>query len=220
MSAPPSRAVLFDLDGTLADTAPDLAGALNALLGELGRPGLPFATIRPHVSHGARALIRLGFGLADDAPDFGPLHRRFLDLYRGAIARETRLFDGMEALLAGAEARGVPWGVVTNKPAWLTDPLMAALGLAARAGCIVSGDTTPHAKPHPAPLLHASRLVGVPPQACLFVGDAERDVEAGRRAGMRTLVARFGYLGPDDRPEAWGADGQVDTPDEIAAWLA
>lgn len=219
--APPPRcqALLFDLDGTLADTAPDLAGALNALLCELDRAPLPFTTIRPHVSHGGRALIKLGLGLEDGDPDFKPLHRRFLDLYRGAIARETRLFDGMEALLAQAEAHGVPWGVVTNKPAWLTDPLMDELGLTARAGCIVSGDTTPHSKPHPEPLLHASRLVGIEPGDCLFVGDAERDIESARRAGMYSLVARFGYLGPDDRPECWGADGLVDTPGEIVAWL-
>ncbi|MDX1593722.1 MAG: HAD-IA family hydrolase [Gammaproteobacteria bacterium] len=214
------RALLFDLDGTLADTAPDLAGALNALLAELGRPPLPYAAIRPHVSHGARALIRLGLDLGDGDPEFAPLHLRFLEIYRGAIAVETRLFDGMEALLATAEARGIPWGVVTNKPARLTDPLMEALGLTARAGCIVSGDTTAHAKPHPEPMFHASREVGVPPESCLFVGDAERDIEAARRAGMRSLVARFGYIGPDDRPETWGADGQVDSPAEIAAWIA
>ena len=214
------RALLFDLDGTLADTAPDLAGALNVLLAELDRPPLPYETIRPHVSHGARALIRLGLDLGDGDPEFAPLHLRFLDIYRNAIAEQTRLFDGMEALLETAEAHGVPWGVVTNKPAWLTDPLMDALGLSARAGCIVSGDTTAHAKPHPEPMFHASRQVGVPPEACLFVGDAERDIEAGRRAGMRTLVACFGYLGPEDRPEAWGADGLVDSPDEIVAWLA
>lgn len=220
MAPHPCRALLFDLDGTLADTAPDLAAALNALLAELGRPPLPFDAIRPHVSHGARALIRLGLDLGDGDPEFAPLHLRFLDLYRGAIAAHTTLFDGMEGLLATAEARGIPWGVVTNKPAWLTDPLMAALGLTARAACIVSGDTTAHPKPHPEPMFHASRQVGVPPEACLFVGDAERDIEAARRAGMRSLVANFGYLGPDDRPETWGADGAVDHPGEIVAWLA
>lgn len=219
MADPRCRAVLFDLDGTLADTAPDLAGALNALLAELGRPPLPFVAIRPHVSHGARALLRFGLDVERETPGYEALLQRFLALYRGAIAAQTRLFDGMPALLAATEARGLPWGVVTNKPAWLTGPLMAALGLTARAGCIVSGDTTAHAKPHPEPLLHASRVLAVPPAACLFVGDAERDIEAGRRAGMRTLVARFGYLGPDDRPESWGADGFVDTPGEILAWL-
>lgn len=220
MSTVPSRALLFDLDGTLADTAPDLAAALNALLAELGRPPLPFEVIRPHVSHGARALIVLGLGLTPDDAAFAGHHRRFLDFYSGAIAAHTTLFDGMETLLASAEARGIPWGVVTNKPAWLTDPLMAALGLTARAACIVSGDTTAHAKPHPEPMFHASRQVGVPPEACLFVGDAERDIEAARRAGMRSLVARFGYLGPEDRPETWGADGAIDRPEEILAWLA
>jgi phosphoglycolate phosphatase len=214
------RALLFDLDGTLADTAPDLAGALNALLEEIGAAPLPFASLRPHVSHGARAMIEFALGLTPDDAGFAPLHRRFLDLYSAGIAERTRLFDGMEELLELAESRRLPWGVVTNKPGWLTDPLMAALALERRAGCIVSGDTTAHAKPHPEPLLHASRQVGIPPDECLFVGDAERDVEAGRRAGMRTLVARFGYLGPDDVPEAWGADGLVDSPDEIVAWLA
>ena len=212
------RALLFDLDGTLADTAPDLAGALNTLLAELGRPALPFVAIRHHVSHGARAMIEFALDLCPDDDGYAPLHRRFLEIYSAGIADQTRLFDGMEELLLAAEAHGMPWGVVTNKPARMTDPLMAALGLTARAGCIVSGDTTAHSKPHPEPLLHASRLITVPPEACLFVGDAERDIEAGRRAGMPTLVARFGYLGPDDRPDEWGADGIVDRPAEILAW--
>jgi len=218
MSESRCRAVLFDLDGTLADTAPDLAGALNALLTELGESRLPFADIRPHVSHGARAMIGFALNLQPDDEGYAPLHRRFLEIYSAGLAEQTVLFDGMEELLLAAEAHGMPWGVVTNKPARLTDPLMAALELTGRAGCIVSGDTTAHAKPHPEPLLHASRLIGVPPEACLFVGDAERDIEAGRRAGMRTLVARFGYLGADDRPDAWGADGIVDSPAEILGW--
>ncbi|HEY5789714.1 MAG TPA: phosphoglycolate phosphatase [Gammaproteobacteria bacterium] len=215
----PHQAVLFDLDGTLADTAPDMAAALNALLQEEGRAPLPFARIRPRVSHGGRALIELGFGLGEDAPEYPRLRERFLALYRDMLANETRLFAGMPELLDALEARGLGWGVVTNKPGWLTAPVMAALGLARRAGCIVSGDTTPHAKPHPEPLLHASRTLAVAPGACLYVGDAERDIEAGRAAGMATLVARFGYLGEDDRPEQWGADGQIELPGEVLDWV-
>jgi len=214
-----SHAVFFDLDGTLADTAPDMAAAINTLLAEEGCSPLPFARIRPRVSHGSRALIELGFGFTEGHPDYPRLRQRFLDLYRELLAVETRLFTGMTELLAALEHDGITWGVVTNKPGWLTDPLIVALGLTERAACIVSGDTTAHAKPHPEPLLHASRSVAVPPSRCLYVGDAERDIEAGRRAGMRTLVATFGYLDEDDRPEAWGADGQVESPAEIRDWL-
>ncbi|QKT04773.1 phosphoglycolate phosphatase [Ectothiorhodospiraceae bacterium 2226] len=213
------RAVLFDLDGTLADTAPDLAYALNAVREEQGEAPLPFEAIRPVVSHGARALIELGFGLAPTAAGFEALRQRLLTIYQDNIARHTRLFPGMESVLDTLEARGIPWGVVTNKPARLTDPLMDALGLTPRAACIVSGDTVAHSKPHPAPLLHACACSGLAPGACVYVGDAQRDVEAGQAAGMRTLVALFGYLGPHDQPQAWGADGLVAEPRDILAWL-
>ncbi len=213
------RTVLFDLDGTLADTAPDLAGALNALLVENGRQPLSYAAIRPQVSHGATALITLGFGLAADAPGFEALRQRLLAIYRTGLCRETRLFPGMAEVLTVLRARGCNWGVVTNKPAFLTEPLMAALGLAADAACIVSGDSTTNRKPHPEPMLHACALAGSRPEQCLYVGDAERDVTAGKMAGMQTLVALFGYIGDNERPQDWGADGSVQTPADILEWL-
>jgi phosphoglycolate phosphatase len=213
------RCLLFDLDGTLVDTAPDLAATLNALRAEHGLQSLDFGTIRPHVSHGARALVRVGFGIGEEDARFAALRERFLALYRAHLMVHSRLFAGMEELLAALENRGVKWGIVTNKPAWLTEPLAAGLGLAPRAACIISGDSTRNRKPHPEPLLHASALVGVAPAQCLYVGDAQRDIEAGRAAGMKTLVALFGYLGTDDCPHEWEADGLIDHPLDILPWL-
>lgn len=216
---PGIRTVLFDLDGTLADTAPDLAYALNSLLQEQGRAPLPYDVIRPVVSHGATALVRLGFGLSPDEPVFSALRERLLALYRQHLARETQLFAGMAELLNEIEGLAMNWGVVTNKPAFLTQPLMAALGLAERAACIVSGDTTANRKPHPEPLLLACRLAGSAAPQCLYVGDAERDIRAGKEAGMPTLVAMFGYIGDADRPETWGADALIPDPAAIIAWI-
>ena len=213
------RTVLFDLDGTLADTAPDLAYALNTLLSEHGQPPLPYENIRPAASHGAAALIELGFGIPRDTARFAPLRERFLEIYRAHLARETRLFPGMEETLSGLTARGLRWGIVTNKPAFLTDPLIGQLGLTDEAVCVVSGDATQNRKPHPEPMLHACKLAGSRPEECLYIGDAERDIEAGRTAGMKTLVALFGYIGDEDRPEAWGADGLIRTPQDILDWL-
>lgn len=214
------RTVLFDLDGTLLDTAPDLANALNAVLQANGRPALPFEIIRPAVSHGGNALIELGFGLKPDDAAFGTLRRQLLDFYENNIARETRLFPGMEAVLEHIETSGLNWGVVTNKPGWLTDPLMDALQLTGRAAGIVSGDTLKERKPHPAPLLYACRLIGSEPHQCLYVGDAERDIQAGRNAGMTTLAALFGYLLDTDRPETWGATALIHQPRDILDWLS
>ena len=215
----PIKTVLFDLDGTLADTAPDLAFALNEVLREQGRPTLPFETIRPVVSHGGMALIRLGFDMEPDAPGFEDRRQRLLEIYRDNIARETRLFDGMEAVLDAIEARGLNWGVVTNKPAWLTEPLLERLGVHERAACIVSGDTLDERKPHPAPLLHACELCGSKAPECVYVGDARRDIEAGSRADMHTLVALFGYIGENDDPAAWQADAMVESPAAILDWI-
>ncbi|HKK06293.1 MAG TPA: phosphoglycolate phosphatase [Gammaproteobacteria bacterium] len=217
--ASPIGSLLFDLDGTLADTAPDLAYALNRVLEAEGHTALSFERIRPVVSHGSQGLIRLGFGIDEAHPDFQRLRRELLDIYQDHLARETCLFPGMESLLTAIEARGLRWGVVTNKPGWLTEPLLDALALDRRAACIVSGDTLEQRKPHPAPLLHACRLTGCDAPRCVYIGDAERDIAAGRAAGMHTLVALFGYLGEDDRPETWGADGLVRSPEEILAWL-
>jgi phosphoglycolate phosphatase len=213
------RTVLFDLDGTLLDTAPDLAGALNTVLIERGRAPLPFESIRPVVSHGGVALIELGFRLARSDPAFEPLRRRLLEVYRANLSGRTRPFAGMEAVLDALEARGLNWGVVTNKPAWLTEPLLRDLELFERAACVVSGDTLPQRKPHPAPMLLACRQAGSEPAQCVYVGDAQRDVEAGRNAGMHTLVALFGYLQAHDTPDTWQASGTIDSPAGVLDWL-
>lgn len=212
------RAVLFDLDGTLLDTAPDLVRVLNQLRIEQGRDPLPYATARAQVSHGSTGLVRLGF------PDAGAdlqerLRRRLLDLYSQRLAEGTQLFDGCRQVLDTLVARRLGWGIVTNKPAFLTDPLLARLGLAAEAGCVVSGDTLPERKPHPAPLLLAASQLSLPATNCLYVGDAERDVQAARAAGMPVLVARYGYLGPDDDPHLWAPDAMIDRPPQILDWL-
>jgi N-acetyl-D-muramate 6-phosphate phosphatase len=214
----PWQGVLFDLDGTLLDTARDMAGALNDLRSEEGLSPLPFAAIRPHASHGSTAMVQTGFGLAPGEA-FEAMRQRFLDRYATRIALETRLFPGGEALLLALEQAGLKWGVVTNKPAYLTDPLMAALELTPRAACIVSGDTLPQRKPHPAPLLHGAAQAGLEPAACVYVGDAERDVQAALAAGMTALVAHFGYLAETDRPDTWGAHGSVHSMADIATWL-
>lgn len=211
--------ILLDLDGTLADTAPDLALTLNLLLTEHKKPTRSFEEIRPHVSHGAAALITLGFDLDSNSPDFEPLRQRFLDLYSDNLCQHTRLFPGMEALLEQIEQRSLRWGVITNKPARFTEPLLKALGIAARAACIISGDSTRKRKPDPEPMYLACQQIGVQPHNCLYVGDAQRDIDAGRNAGMQTLVARFGYIGKEDKPESWQAHGMIDTPLAILDWL-
>ncbi len=213
------RTVLFDLDGTLLDTAPDLADALNTVLIENNRTPLPFEAIRPVVSHGGVALIELGFRLERSDPAIEPLRQRLLAVYRANLSGKTRPFEGMEALLDALEARGLNWGVVTNKPGWLTEPLLQDLGLFGRAACIISGDTLKERKPHPAPMLLACRQAGSEPAECVYIGDARRDVEAGRNAGMHTLVALFGYLQANDDPLAWDASGTINTPGEVLDWL-
>lgn len=215
----PITTVLFDLDGTLADTAPDLAYALNRVREEQGLEPMSFEAIRPHVSHGGIALTRLGFGLEPEHPDFPSLRERLLAIYRDNLTRETRLFPGMDELLNHIEQQGMNWGVVTNKPGWLTEPLIEQLGLTARAVCIVSGDTCDNRKPHPEPILHGCRLAGSEAQQCLYIGDAQRDIEAGRRAGLQTIAALFGYIGEHDDPHAWQADALLNTPNEIESWI-
>ena len=216
MSSP--AALLLDLDGTLLDTAPDMGGALNLLRAEHGLEPLPAQVIRPVVSHGAMRLVALGFPAATGA-SFEALRQRFLELYAANLAIGTRLFPGFEAVLERLESRGLPWGIVTNKPGWLTDPLLAALGLDRRAACAVSGDTLPERKPHPLPLLHAARLVGVEPERCVYVGDAERDIQAGRAARMTTLVATYGYISTSEDPRQWQPHGMVSEPAGVLDWL-
>jgi phosphoglycolate phosphatase len=214
----PYRTILFDLDGTLADTAPDLYAAQALLSRERGRTPLPFEAVRNHVSHGSTALVKLAFPEAR-GDEFEQLRERFLEIYAQNLFLDTVLFPGMETLLAWIESRGLNWGVVTNKPAFLTDPLMASLGLAERAACIVSGDTVDERKPHPKPMWHACELAGSRPVECLYVGDAERDIQAGRAAGMSTLIALYGYIDETQRPDAWGASGMIREPREILDWM-
>ncbi len=211
-------ALLLDLDGTLLDTAPDMGAALNRLRVEHGRHALPQDRIRPIVSHGAARLVKLGFPEAD-AEEFERLRRRFLELYSQNLAEHSRLFPDLDPLLAGLERCGMPWGIVTNKPGWLTDPLLASLGIDLRASCVVSGDTVAERKPHPLPLLHAASLIGVEPARCVYVGDAERDIQAGRAAGMFTVVAAYGYISDEDDPQSWQAAAIAREPAEIGAWL-
>jgi N-acetyl-D-muramate 6-phosphate phosphatase len=212
------RGVLLDLDGTLLDTARDMAQALNRLRVDEGLDELPFETIRPLVSHGAPRLLRLGFG-EPEAAKYESLRQRFLDFYRAAIAVHTCLFAGFEQVLHAIEVAGLRWGVVTNKPGWLTAPLLEQLGLNARCACVVSGDTLAERKPHPAPLLHAAALLGLEPRECVYLGDAERDVQAARNAGMIPLVAGFGYLHDGEDPAAWQADAVLNRPEDLLDWL-
>lgn len=211
-------ALLLDLDGTLLDTAPDMGGALNLLRAERGLEPLQENVIRPVVSHGAMRLVALGFPHAE-GDEFERLRRRFLEIYAENLAVGTRMFPGIEVVLERLEVLGVPWGIVTNKPGWLTDPLLDALGLAGRAACAVSGDTVAEKKPHPLPLLHAAGLIRVPASHCVYVGDAERDIQAGRAAGMATVVAAYGYISADDNPERWQAHGIIHAPGELLEWV-
>jgi N-acetyl-D-muramate 6-phosphate phosphatase len=215
----PVSAVLFDLDGTLADSAGDLALALNRVRADAGLPPVAVDGLRAHASSGARGLLQAGMGIAPGHHDYDALRESFLAHYANCLAETTRLFDGVEALLDGIEARGLPWGIVTNKHTRFTQPVVAALALAPRARVVVSGDTTPHAKPHPAPLLHAAQVMRIAPGACVYVGDDLRDVEAGRAAGMPTIIAGYGYMGTGGDPSDWQATGTIMRPLDLLDWL-
>ncbi len=217
-AGPLVRCVLFDLDGTRLDTAPDMGAALNALLAEHGRPALPVGRIRPQVSNGSLALVRLGFPDVSDAA-FERLRLRFLELHSERLHDETRVFEGGHELLEQLEGDGLPWGIVTNKPGWLTEPLLERLALRGRAASVVSGDTLPSRKPDPAPLRHASAQIGIEPAHCVYLGDAERDMRAARAAGMHAAFARYGYheSPPDDH---WDAQDAFESLSEFAHWLA
>jgi 2-phosphoglycolate phosphatase len=207
------RVILFDLDGTLVDSAPDLAGAMNRLQQRRGLPQTPYARLRPHASAGARGLIGAAFGLSPGEEGYEALRIEFLDDYAAAIAVESQLFDGISAMLEALDRRQIGWGIVTNKAARFTEALVPQMALSA-ARCVISGDTTPFAKPHPAPLLEAARRAGVEPQQCWYVGDDLRDIEAGRAAGMKTVSVGWGYGNPM-APVAWNADLHVDTPKDL-----
>jgi len=213
------RAVFFDLDGTLADTAADLAESLNRLRRDEGLSPLPFETVRPHVSHGSPALIKLGFDLEPGDGDYARLREQLLTIYRANLCVTTKPFPGVRELISALDARGIRWGVVTNKPAFLTEPLIEQLAFRPVPACVVSGDTTANRKPHPEPMLHACRLAGAAPEQSVYVGDAERDIHSGRQAGMKTVVALFGYIRPEDSPAGWGADAMIGAPLDLLAHL-
>ena len=213
------RAVLFDLDGTLADTASDLAAALNRVRADRKLPPLPVGDLRPYASDGTRGMLGAGLGVERGHPDWDALKDAFLGYYEAALSVHTRLFDQGDFVLAEIERRHLMWGVVTNKASRFTLPLLEQLGLASRAGVIVCGDTTAQTKPHPAPLLHAAAQLGVGAADCVYVGDAERDVAAARAAGMVALVARYGYIRGDIAPEAWRPDGLIDSLPALLDWL-
>lgn len=214
------EAVLFDLDGTLADTAPDLGGATNRLLQEEGLLPAALPRLRPYVSQGVRGLLKAGFGIDPTHADYERLFQRFLAIYASRICDESRLFDGIPELLDRLETMGLRWGIVTNKRMRFTDPLVELLELSPRTRCVVSGDTTAAAKPSPLPVLHACALLACAPQRTLYVGDDRRDIEAGRAAGCLTVAVSYGYLGDSGPISGWGADLLIDHPSELADYLA
>ena len=214
------RAVLFDLDGTFADTAADLARALNRVRVERGMAPIAPEVARPHTSAGARGLLKAGFGVNPGDEDYPALRERFLDFYEDELCVDTRLFDGIPEVLARIQARKLSWGIVTNKGKHFTEPLLKLLAVDHLAACVVCGDSTPHIKPHPAPLLHAASLLSLPPAACVYVGDDLRDIQAARAAGMPFLAAGWGYLGEGGDPASWGADAVLSRPLEILDLLS
>lgn len=213
-------AVLFDLDGTLADTAPDMARTVNLMRRRRGLVPVPLEKVRPHVSKGARGMICSAFEITPEHADFQPMREEFLEIYGDNLCLDTRLFPGMDELLRSLESRDVAWGVVTNKFERFARPVIEGLGLSGRVAVIVGGDTCPRPKPFPDPLLFAAEAIGVQPARTLYVGDDLRDVQAARAAGMPVLAAGYGYLGDGPPPGEWGADGVVDTVEGIGQWLA
>jgi len=219
MLALPPLAVFFDLDGTLADTADDLAAPIQAMRAARGLPPLPASELRPLTSMGARGLIGRGLGLSPGQAEYEPLRQEFMDRYEAGLLDRTRLFEGMPEVLTALDEAGVIWGVISNKIERLVRPIVAGLGLLERSVCAIGGDTTPFAKPHPEPLLHGARLAGVDVQRCVYIGDDKRDIEAGHAAGMLTIAAAYGYCGLDSPPDAWGAHHLVDHPRELTRLL-
>ena len=211
--------VLFDFDGTLADTARDMVNALNLLRASKSKKPLPFEHLRPHISNGTPALIRLGFNCAPEENGFQELREEFLDLYEQNLYSETVLFPGIDAILEKMNETGIQWGIVTNKPEYLTVQIVEHLGLRNSVACIVGGDTLPQRKPNPLPVIHACILAGISPNSSVFIGDSIRDIEAGRDAGLHTIGVTYGYIPPHDDPKFWGADYLVDTVAEIPAQL-
>ena len=212
MFFPDVAAVLFDLDGTLIDSAPDLGAAADQMRVVRGMPSLPLESYRHMAGAGARGMLEIAFGVTPNDTGFDALREEFFSNYAACMTERTYAFDGVQELITYLEQQKMPWGVVTNKSSRFTDPLTSVMPLFSNAGTIVSGDTTPHAKPHPAPLLEAARRLGVPAQRCLYVGDDERDVVAGLAAGMKTVAASYGYLGKKTEIQAWGAHAEIKSP--------
>ncbi|MDQ0012639.1 phosphoglycolate phosphatase [Variovorax boronicumulans] len=210
-----TQAVLFDLDGTLIDSAPDLGAAADKMRTDRGLESYPLERYRPHAGSGARGMLGVAFGITPDSPEFLALREEFFVAYERRMLLNTRVFEGVQVLIDAIQARGLLWGVVTNKSMRFTDPLTRAMPLFASAGAIVSGDTTPYAKPHPEPLYEAARRLGVPSEACIYVGDDERDIIAGRAAGMRTVAATYGYMGSQADATLWEADASISSPMEL-----
>ena len=213
------RGVLFDLDGTLIDSAPDLAGAANRLRADHGLEPLPFEMLRPMVGSGARGMVGVAFGVAPGQPRFESLRDAFLAHYEAGLLQRTRPFEGVDEMLSALEAACIPWGIVTNKATRFTRPIVAGLNLAQRAAVVVCGDTTPHSKPHPEPLWHAARAMGLAPEGVVYVGDDLRDAQAARAAGMAMVAATWGYLGLGEPVHSWGADVLMDSPSLLLEWL-
>jgi 2-phosphoglycolate phosphatase len=213
------RAVLFDLDGTLIDSAPDLGAAADKMRVERGLPSLPLERYRPMAGAGARGMLGVAFGITPEDPDFGALREEFFSNYESCMTQRTYAFDGVPELISHLVDRGLAWGVVTNKAMRFTGPLTRGMSLFATAAAVVGGDSTPHAKPHPAPLLEAARQLDLPPSRCIYVGDDERDVVAGLAAGMSTVAARYGYLGSNADALLWGAHAHIDDPMDLLALL-
>jgi phosphoglycolate phosphatase len=213
-------AILFDLDGTFADTAPDLGEALNHVRALHHLPPLPLATLRPQASHGSPGLLKLGMGVTPDSDGYEEMRAAFLAHYEAHICDRTKLFPGMAALIEELEERDIPWGIVTNKPHRYTVPLMEKLGYATRAACLVSGDTCATAKPHPAPLLHAANLIGAEPERCIYLGDDLRDMQAAGAACMIGIIASYGYIEADTDTAAWQAAGSIQTPFALLRYLS
>jgi N-acetyl-D-muramate 6-phosphate phosphatase len=219
MTARRCQAVLFDLDGTLVDSAPDLAGAVNDLRARHGLPAIAYEHLRPMAGAGARGMVGAAFGVKPGEPNFDDLRDAFLDRYAQRLLERTQVFDAMQPVLLAIERAGLRWGIVTNKAMRFTEPIVIGLALSTRIAALVAGDTTAHAKPHPAPLLEAARQIGLQPGNCAYVGDDHRDVIAGQAAGMATLAAAWGYLGREQSVHDWGADHVLEQPNDLLNWL-
>lgn len=211
--------VLFDLDGTLIDTAPDMAAALEILCDEQKQTRLPYEKVRPIVSDGSVALVTLAFGSTLSSKQLEHLKTRYLEIYQDHLSVHSQLFDEMDELLQHLESQNIKWGIVTNKPGWLTEPLVESLGLQQRAACIVSSDSTVNRKPHPEPMFYACKLVGCKPEECVYVGDARRDIEAGQNAGMKTIIAEYGYIADTENTADWHADHSIQSPAQLLSYL-